>query len=74
MIDLKPYGAFVEYTIRPLISELKILMERGGLTISDRTIYMILVSGIVFKLIEFFTQIISITLLGIIIYAVLKTH
>ena len=23
MIDLKPYGAFVEYTIRPLIEELK---------------------------------------------------
>ena len=23
MLDLKPYGAFIEYTIRPLIEELK---------------------------------------------------
>ena len=27
MIDLKPYGAFVENTVRPLLSELKALFD-----------------------------------------------
>ena len=28
MIDLKPYGAFIEHTIRPLIEELGLLCDR----------------------------------------------
>ena len=26
MIDLKPYGAFIEYTIRPLLKEFKFIL------------------------------------------------
>ena len=34
MIDLKPYGAFIENTIRPLISEL----DRLGLRLDEKSL------------------------------------
>lgn len=41
MIDLKPYGAFIEYTIRPLIGELKWLLKelkKQGIKITDSNV------------------------------------
>jgi len=72
MINLKPYGAFVEYTIRPLIKDLKKLSKKAGLIITDKTIYHILYSGIVYKLIESITQITILLIIGYLTYAILK--
>ena len=41
MIDLKPYGAFLEHTIRPLIEEFKWLlieMEKKGLKVDQESL------------------------------------
>ena len=38
MIDLKPYGAFIEYTVRPLVEESKSLLkecERLGVPLTE---------------------------------------
>ena len=41
MLDLKPYGAFIENTIRPLLEEFKWLLlelEKKGLKISEQSL------------------------------------
>jgi len=37
MLDLKPYGAFVENTVRPLLSEIKTLLDEHDLDSSKWT-------------------------------------
>lgn len=36
MIDLKPYGAFIEYTIRPLIEEIRRLCKDTGIPFDEK--------------------------------------
>lgn len=38
MLDLKPYGAFIEHTVRPLFEESELLLkqlEKAGLSLND---------------------------------------
>lgn len=37
MMDLKPYGAFVENTIRPLLAEIKVLLDEYGFDVPKWT-------------------------------------
>ena len=46
MIDLKPYGAFIENTIRPLFEELRYILDvanNDGLKITEENISKILI-------------------------------
>lgn len=52
MIDLKPYGAFIEYTVRPLLEEVKVVLDKSGMKLSESTLIEMLKFGVLAKLIE----------------------
>lgn len=51
MIDLKPYGAFIENTLRPLLEEFKFVIEearRYGFDLGEESLFRI--SKLLFKM------------------------
>ena len=70
-IDPKPIGAFIEYTLKPLIDdskELIELMEKNGLKGQD----LIKASAIIYVFHSFLNFITAITVTGLICYTVLQ--
>lgn len=60
MIDLKPYGAFIEHTIRPLLGETYRLLEefdKRGIPLNGYMIATILLFHIITNVITVFGQI-----------------
>lgn len=68
MIDLKPYGGFIEYTIRPLIEKLKEL----GFEINESIIKEFIRLHIISKLIDATVSIITISIVSFAVYTIAK--
>lgn len=68
MIDLKPYGAFIEHTIRPLIDELNKL----GFKVDQKIISLVVKLHIFSKVVDAIVSIITIILVCLTVYLVAK--
>lgn len=74
--DFKPIGSFIEFTIRPLISELKWLfdeMEKKGIKITEKnfknTAMMLMRGYLIYSVINFIQ---SVTVTSIVCYSAWK--
>lgn len=66
MIDLKPYGAFIENTIRPLLDECKPFLDKYNVDI-NLAIKRILVFGTLHKALDIVGNIIAVSIIGYVI-------
>lgn len=76
MIDnLKPYGAFVENTLRPFLSELHVLLEEFkeyGLPVDKETISAFLKKAFQYQVIALIFQLFTTSLVCVTVYLIAK--
>lgn len=68
MIDLKPYGGFIEHTIKPLIKEL----NKFGFKYSEKTLQKLIELHLLSKLIDFSLTLITVSLVCYTAYLIAK--
>lgn len=68
MIDLKPYGAFIEHTVRPLVDELNKL----GFRVNEKMISLVIKLHIFSKVSDAIVSIVTISLVCLTVYSIAK--
>jgi len=68
MLDLKPYGGFIEHTIRPLITE----FNKLGFKFSEKTLSKLIELHLLSKLIDFALTLITVSLVCYTTYLIAK--